>query len=56
MFKYGLVNTIQASTLAKTTQPEPIRFETDFAAYKYRLNDIKAGRTSNWKIKAAATR
>lgn len=56
MSNFGVVSTLTAPVLSSVTQPCLIQFETEYAAYKERVNDINRSRDEDQKIKPASIR
>lgn len=56
MSEFGIVNTIQAPVLEKTSQPALIAFETKYSAYKERVQNINQQRPASQSIKEASIR
>ena len=56
MSNFEVINTIQSPLLSDTTQPAIIEFETNYAAYKDRVNRLNLSRPASQRIPPATIR
>lgn len=54
--EYGIIAFVQPPSLKGVTQPELIKFETEFTAYKERVKTINETRAANDQISIASTK